>query len=459
MTFGPIHDKPKQRLFSTYDLEWTPSHSPEKARAIGLEPLQVRLVGCYDGERYRAYRDIGDFLRAALTRKNHNRWFFAHAGGLYDVQFILEWLIKHAPTAFRISAALSASSAIIVKIEKGRQCWYFVDSFWLLRTSLRKIGAWIGMAKGGAEGKTDIFWAPLSELITYNEQDCKILWHAIAQLESIVLSLGGQLEKTAASTAMSLFRRAYLKREIVTTPEVNEIARSAYIASRVEPFERVAENAWSWDINSSFPYAMTFPAPGNMVLEDKRLPDSGLYVADVEVYQPPANIPVLPVRGGKDGRVYFPTGRWRGWYSDTDCRFLEEAGGRIEHVHRVMHFEPFDDFSRYATDLYEKRKESNDDGFKQITKILLNSLYLWEDSGSRKKVAAVGQPSERGAGSARLCPREPRKAVYSPRHLGGRRGARGSSRACADRDEHHRHRSPHPGSLFDRRPASLLLRH
>ena len=459
MTFGPIKDKPKQRLFSTYDLEWTPSHSPEKARAIGLEPLQVRLVGCYDGERYRAYREIGDFLRAALTRKNHNRWFFAHAGGLYDVQFILEWLIKHAPTAFRISAALSASSAIIVKIEKGRQCWYFVDSFWLLRTSLRKIGAWIGMAKGGAEGKTDIFWAPLSELITYNEQDCKILWHAIAQLESIVLSLGGQLEKTAASTAMSLFRRAYLKREIVTTPEVNEIARSAYIASRVEPFERVAENAWSWDINSSFPYAMTFPAPGNMVLDDRHLPDSGLYVADVEVYQPPANIPVLPVRGGKDGRVYFPTGRWRGWYSDTDCRFLEEAGGRIEHVHRVMHFEPFDDFSRYATDLYEKRKESNDDGFKQITKILLNSLYLWEDSGSGTKIAAVGQPSERGAGSARLCPREPRKAVYSPRHLGGRRGARGSSRACADRDEHHRHRSPHPGALFDRRPASLLLRH
>ena len=111
MTFGPIKDKPKQRLFSTYDLEWTPSHSPEKARAIGLEPLQVRLVGCYDGERYRAYREIGDFLRAALTRKNHNRWFFAHAGGLYDVQFILEWLIKHAPTAFRISAALSASAS------------------------------------------------------------------------------------------------------------------------------------------------------------------------------------------------------------------------------------------------------------------------------------------------------------------------------------------------------------
>ena len=81
MTFGPILEKPRQRTFSTYDLEWTPNHSPEKAKAIGLEPLQVRLIGCYDGERYRAYRDMGSFLRAQLTSRNDKRWFFAHAGG------------------------------------------------------------------------------------------------------------------------------------------------------------------------------------------------------------------------------------------------------------------------------------------------------------------------------------------------------------------------------------------
>jgi hypothetical protein len=395
VSFGPILGKPKQRTFSTYDLEWTPAHSPERSRAIGLDPLQVRVVGCFDGERYRPYKNIKDFLRGELTPKNSGRWYYAHAGGLYDVQFVLEHILKFCPDYYEVSAALSSSSAIIVRVEAGRHHWTFVDSFWLMRTSLRKIGDWVGMKKGGAEGKTDTFWAPLPELTAYNEQDCRILWFAIAQLEAVILSLGGQLEKTAASTAMSLFRRAYLKREIETSDAVNEIARETYIASRVEPFAREGTNLSSYDINSSFPYAMTFPVPGNLTRESLTRPRDkhALYLAQVDVHMPESHVPVLPVRGKQDGRIYFPTGRWRAWYCSTDLDFLEEAGGEVERTHRVLEFEPFDDMAEYASDLYERRVSSTDDGYKQVLKIMLNSLYGKTAEAGRKSRLFINPPS------------------------------------------------------------------
>jgi hypothetical protein len=354
----------------------------------------VRLVGCYDGEKYRAFRSVGEFLKAELTRRNNGRWYYAHAGGLFDVQFVLEWILKHGLDQYSVSAAMSGSAAIIVKVERGPLHWYFVDSFWLMRTSLRKIGAWLGMRKGGEEGGTDIFWGPIAELIPYNEQDCKILWHAVAQLEGIVLSLGGELQKTAASTAMNLFRRAYMSTEIITDPTVNEIGRAAYVASRVETFAATAEDAWSWDINSSFPYAMTFPAPGSLLTENASTSDSGLYIADAEVYQPETQIPVLPVRHPKEGRVYFPTGRWRAFYTNTDLQYLEESGGRVERVHRVLHFAECRDFAQYARDLYQKRVESDDDGFKQILKILLNSLYGKTSESGRKSQLVINPPEK-----------------------------------------------------------------
>lgn len=387
MSIVPILGEPEKRVFSTYDLEWTPGHSPEKSAALGLDPLQVRVVGCFDGQRYTPFRTLGEFVEAQLRPENHGRWYFAHAGGLYDIQFVFEWLIKNALEEYEVNAAMVGSSAIIVRVSRGRHHWTFLDSYWLMRAPLRKIAKWIGQEKGGAEGDTSTFWAPIGELIDYNERDCRILWHAVAHFEHVIMSLGGQLEKTVASTALSLFRRAYLKREIQTSARLNEIARQAYIASRVEVFEPVATLANSWDINSSFPYAMTFPVPGNSVGESRRLPGKGLYLADVTVEVPPCHIPVLPVRGPHDGRIYFPTGRWRHWYCSTDIEFLQESGGHVRQVHRAISFESFDDMAEYANDLYDRRAASKDDGYKVILKFLLNSLYgKFAEAGRKSRI-------------------------------------------------------------------------
>ena len=220
MSITPIVKPRSFRTYLTYDLEWIPS----KFQSDGTMP--VRLVGVYDGNRYRAYATIEAFLNGELTSKNRGKWFYAHAGGLADFQFLLEVLIKNP--AYKIKASPSGSSLIIVHVTCGKNVWHFIDSLWLLKDKLRNIGKWIGMDKGNADESEEFFRdAPLNVLREYNEIDCIILYKAIALFEQVLYELGGMLKMTQASCAMELFRRRFLEREIETSEPLNDTARQA----------------------------------------------------------------------------------------------------------------------------------------------------------------------------------------------------------------------------------------
>lgn len=362
----PLRDNRVLRTYLTYDLEWIPGKfSPE-----GKMP--VRLVGVFDGERYRHYSTIIDFLCGELTSKNRGKWFYAHAGGLADFQFILHELLKR--TDVKVNASFSGSSAIIVHVRRGKNVWHFIDSFWLLKSKLRDIGKWIGISKGNADESEEFYRdATIEELRDYNEIDCVILYRGIEHFENAIVQLGGQLKMTQASCAMELFRRRFLKREIDTDDRINVIARNAYFASRVEVINKECDNAFYYDVNSSFPYAMTFPVPGDPIGSyTKRMPDYGLYIADVDIEVPESLLPPLPTRMG--GRLFFPVGKWRGWFSNIDIELLQKVGGKIGKVYQSISFEPRDDCKDYAETLYDLRVKSG--GFMAIAcKFLLNSLY------------------------------------------------------------------------------------
>jgi hypothetical protein len=350
------------RSYLVYDLEWVPG------------TLELRLVGVYDGERYRCYTTIDAFIANEMTSKNRGKWFYAHAGGLADFQFVLEALLKKR--GYKVTASFSGSSAIIVHVTRGKNSWHFIDSYWLMRDSLRNIGKWVGIHKGNEEESVEWYaTAPLAELITYNEQDCIILYRAIEFFEEVLLGLGGQLKMTQASSAMELFRRRFLKADIETSFAANEIARKAYFASRVEVITTQCEDALYYDVNSSFPYAMTFPCPGELLGTVKgRFPKAGypLFLSDVIVEVPETYLPPLPTRFA--GRLFFPCGIWRGWYSSIDIELLLAQGGKIHKVYQSLVFQPFEDLRDYATTLYDLRAKS--EGFPKLAyKYLLNSLY------------------------------------------------------------------------------------
>jgi len=359
-----------------YDLEWYP------------KTFEVRIVGVYDERGYRWYRTVAEFLQHEMTFKNRGRTFFAHAGGYFDVQFVLEELNK--THRFSVKASFSGSSAVLVQARQDKHVWTFADSFFLMRDSLKKIGKAINIEKLDCP-----FDAPFDQLRHYNERDCQIVYEAILSLQEELNGLGGELRPTLASCALNLFRRSHLTLEIPTSGRLNEVLRNAYCASRVEVFRHYAPSGEYYDINSSFPFSMTKPQPGAFKGMRRTIPpgERAIYFAYATVTVPECDLPPLPFK--LKGRIFFPTGTWVAWFTRTDLELLQLYGGRIDKIHKVLDFEPFTDLADYVKEIYALRKAEtakgkvNEDNrrmgmreqypgadFRSYTyKLLLNSLY------------------------------------------------------------------------------------
>lgn len=345
-------DTPRKRVdFSVYDLEWLPG-----ANKSGL-PL--RLVGTYDERGYRSFLSAEAFLNWVLTPENSGRRFYAHAGGLADILFLLKHLISGE---WECSGVSSGSSLIILEVRRGRHRWIFVDSFWTLRASLAEIGKSLGMKKGECE-----FDAPLPELEIYNRQDCLILYTGLKRFEDELWELGGELKCTQASCAMTLFRRKYLTHPIRMPRHVNEELRPYYAGGRTEVYQRtVRSRGYYYDINSSYPYAMTYELPGTFVGTSRKIKPLSWVLATVDCsgYCPP-----LPY---KTDALYFPTGRIRGWFYVDE---LDQSGASIVDVEKVYHFAPQSYMAPYVEELYRRRLATSDEFLKLVYKLLMNSLY------------------------------------------------------------------------------------
>jgi hypothetical protein len=373
---------------AVYDLEWYPG------------TYEVRLVGVRDERGFRSYRTVLDFLKGELSSRNRGKVFFAHAGGLADIQFLLAEVIKRANPNFRIEGSWSGSSLIRCKVKQGKNVWTFADSFWLLRDSLAKIGKSVGLEKlgdewqclnapeCGHEGKC-VFYAPESILRSYNERDCEVLWRALNRLQDEILTWGGKLRQTAASTSLTLFRAAYLRDAIPTDPKINELSREAYIASRVEVFRRSCGEANYYDVNSSFPSSMTLPLPGALESVSQTWKGQPTSIVDATVTTDHA-IPPIPIRVG--ARIFFCNGTFRRRMTGDDLHLVLESGGRIEKIHEAWHFTPFFDLANFVRDLYEKRRKATDDFEKMLLKLMMNSCYGKFCEGEEKSELLVNPP-------------------------------------------------------------------
>lgn len=374
MTLTILNREPVIRKIEVYDFEWIPGS------------LKMRLCGRYGPQGYKYYLTVDDFLNDTLTFSNRGKWFFAHAGGLADVQFILERVAEQG--GYVVEASFSGSSAIIVKIKKDKHVWTFCDSYWLFRDSLKSIGDAIGMPKTGPANEINMTskemkeWyatVPLETLIPYNKNDCQILYYALTQFQELLLKEGSILQKTIASCGMTLFRSKFLKQPIRTNATVNAIAREAYHASRVEVFCKRCDNANYYDVNSSFPFSMTKPMPGELQYTHIGIPDRiignpeicYLVKANVTVYE--THIPPIPYRN--NGRIFFPMGTWTGWFTDVDFELLMSEGAKINKVYESLEFNTFMDLADYSQTIYKKRKDCNTKFEKILYKYLLNCVY------------------------------------------------------------------------------------
>jgi hypothetical protein len=374
VTLTRVTRAPRLRRLITYDMEWIPG------------TLEIRVICVYDGDRARAYATVKDFLDGELTNRNRGAWFWAHAGGKFDLQFVVEEIAKQSPR-YSLNGCRSGSSYVIANIKSGHNVWKFIDSYWLFQSSLAEIGKAIGIPKTGpkhdraTQDEIAAWYAsvPFEELREYCINDCVILWEALHAFECTLRDLGSELNPTIASTAMRLFRGRYLTEEIVTSDTVNEATLGSYFSSRVEIFNRYIEApAKYYDINSSFPFAMCSPVPGNLigsygVLKDSLIQSEIPYFVNGAIEIPDCYLPPLPYR--RDHKVYFPTGKWSGWFTGIDIELMLECGGKIRRIDEVLVFDANQDLQQYAMDIYALRKATDDPFERLLYKRLLNSCY------------------------------------------------------------------------------------
>jgi len=304
---------------------------------------------------------------------------------------------KNFKTLFRGTSLLMAKSYIknneFTPYSKDKSRNYnksltFIDSMNYAQLSVKKMGDIIGISKLESPsflGKYPLNQLQWDQLKEYNIRDSIVTFEFMKFLIKAFEDLGATFKLTIASTSMSLFKNKYLKQKYYIHKEdiLKEIFKS-YYGGRTEAFKRgIFTNANYYDFNSLYPsvmYNKVYPDPNT--LRTTRL-NTNKYimnyegVSNIEINIPYTNIPVLPHRA-KNGKVIFPCGNLKGWYTHIEIREAIKQGAILTKVYKTHYYmrtcSPFKD---YVSTLYNKRLEYKkiNSPMQYVTKIFMNSLY------------------------------------------------------------------------------------
>lgn len=259
--------------------------------------------------------------------------------------------------------------------------WY--DSYCLLKSSVDALGVAIGLKKLETPKKfidppAENYRTVSKKDINYCKRDCKIIKNYL----DTAFELIGAQKLTIASAAMYIFRRKFLKSDLVVN-SLHTKFKESYYGGRVEAFKLGNVNAKVVDINSMYPAVMrdiVFPHPGhlrtyNNVTKEEFLTYLKRYegVAKVKISHPKTKIGLLPYRHKK---LYFPAGNFTGSWNFNELRFALLHGCKILEVYEVTYSKVklFNFFTEFVTTFYTLRKQET--GAKQLFyKFILNSLY------------------------------------------------------------------------------------
>jgi hypothetical protein len=369
--WGPLCRLPKEKPFLVWDVETKPAYPGE--------PINTQWLGAglYDGiGAPQIFTNEKEFFNALLAPCYKKHWIYAHNASGFDFHYLLRNLIKRDVdwTGYRTGARLFMRAA-------GRE---FFDSMAILRGSLANIGDELGLhvrkwdLDSDPDFYKDIERRPWRE---YLADDLRSLFEAIQITRENFSKLGGILQPTIASTAMTLFRYKYMDCEIQNQPISSPLPdtwRKAYFGGRVEVFKPEMQAGGSWDINSSYPASMVDPAGipcefSGIETGDNLPAGPAICQATIEIPPDERHPPLVVV--GDDRRLYFPTGRRSGWFTTEELNYCAGKYGRkAVRVHETHNFRARPLFDAYVKDIYAiKQKKAG--VLSYVAKLALNSLY------------------------------------------------------------------------------------
>lgn len=337
------------------------------------------MMGFYDGRDYYQFDSVGDFLKHILTLKYRSFYIFGHYAGKYDSLFLLDHFEKFK-LEYSFSTITQGSKVIALKFKKHKNNWTFADSSAIFpNLSLEKLTSSFDVEHKKLVGTIDFSKERVSKNnkkhCEYLKNDCLGLYEVISKYLSYEKISEEGFNLTAASQAMSMWRRT-LKSPIKVTPQkIQDFCRRSYTGGRVEIFKMKGVGLNYYDVNSLYPYVLRNNRfPTEVKSRTVNLSDS-LGFFDVSLICDGLYIPVLPIK--YENKLIFPNGEIRGVFFSEELKLALEHGYRIQKIYDGYEFYESDClFNEYIDYWFDVKKNSKKGSAQELTsKLFLNSLY------------------------------------------------------------------------------------
>ena len=348
-------------------------------------------VGFYDGIEYKQFLGkncIKDFISFIAVKKYRGYRIYAHNGGKFDFNFLVQEL-QHRK--FNINMIFQGSRCLLLKLythlyrnEEGNithsNVIQFVDSIGLLKFGLdaltkdfdvqhKKLNF---MDKKGTERDYEYLYRLFKEndvrFHDYLRNDVYGLYEVLVKFNNLIKENNGQLGLTIASTSLKTFQTGYLNNDIkMTNKESNDEMKLSYFGGRVEILRMMLpeDKYRCYDVNSLYPYVMfnnEFPISKPKTINNitptmiKEL--TGITKCRVKAPKD-LYLPVLPykLKLGGHNKLIFPLGKFDGYWDNVQLAKAMELGYKIEPT-KMMVFKTDYIFKDYVTNFYKLKSSS-----------------------------------------------------------------------------------------------------
>lgn len=358
---------------------------------------------------------INELLRSRYS----NITFYCHNLGGYVIVFILKVLLEYNDNNpednYRVSTILKNDKIIKVKITKDKNTLVILDSFAMFAGKLIDLGKdfevgtvkshfpykfsvtenlfYIGVNPSidyyeGITSETydDIYlsyWSFKDETLRYLNNDLFSLYEILIKANKQIF-LDFNVHMTEFSTISALASNIFLKEfynnniPLINKPSIYKDIKQAYYGGITEVYKPRGFNLYYYDINSLYPYVSLQDMPGLICSKMTYYPDFqnintlfGFFFCSIDAPLD-SYLGLLPVRN-KSG-IYFPLGKWEGWYFSEKLKFAQDNGYKIRVLKGYVFNREANVFKNYVDKVYAIKASATNPSRRIMAKSLLNNL-------------------------------------------------------------------------------------
>lgn len=336
--------------------------------------IKLKTIGFYDGKSYEIFYDVSNFIDFVISKKYRSTRMYAHFGGAFDFKFLIPELIERG---LKIHFIDSGSRILQLKVYKGKNVWYFVDSFNLIPLPQKKIAESFGVK----HQKKEIDFTKLKEEDYYKKDMMQRLENDVIGLYEIIDKFRnwglhqGKLAITLASQSMSVFNKNFKNHKLTNCTEKDEdFFRKTYYGGYTDIFKFYGESLNYYDFNSLYPDVMRREMPLGCIMATNSFKRDMIGYYKVRVNLKGLLIGCIPFVF--KNKLIFPIGEFETYCTSAELELLEDLGQEYKVIQGLVFSDKAPVFKKYIEELYKIKQKSNKDSVDYIiSKLELNSLY------------------------------------------------------------------------------------